>query len=65
MSTFAAMFGYDDEPYEGDHGYDDERDDEPGCIFPGRCVMPGEHLVSECATADMMGQSEREERGES
>ncbi len=24
------------------------------CAFPGRCVMPGEHMSSECATAEMM-----------
>ena len=25
-----------------------------GCLFPGKCCMPGEHFVSECHTAEMM-----------
>jgi hypothetical protein len=29
-------------------------DDGTGCCFPGRCCMPGEHLRSECHTAEMM-----------
>lgn len=28
--------------------------DPEGCIFPGRCLMPGIHLESECHTAEMM-----------
>lgn len=31
-----------------------------GCIFPGRCCMPGEHLKSECCTAEMMEQMRQE-----
>ena len=34
--------------------YEDDGMDEGGCVFPGHCVMPGYHLKSECATADMM-----------
>lgn len=50
---------------EGDcceHGVDfseecEECDDDPiGCLFPGKCLMPGEHLESECHTAEMMEQ---------
>jgi hypothetical protein len=39
-------------------GFDEEcedcEDDPIGCVFPGRCVMPGVHLESECHTAEMM-----------
>lgn len=31
-----------------------EQDLDFTCAFPGRCVMPGEHMRSECATAEMM-----------
>ena len=45
---------------EHGRGFDEECgycDDDPiGCVFPGRCVMPGTHLESECATAEMMEQ---------
>lgn len=37
------------EPYE-----DEPRGDSIGCLFPGECVMPGEHFISECATPEMM-----------
>ncbi len=54
-----------------DDDLDDEEDDivivrhddwyEDGCIFPGECCMPGEHLKSECHTAEMLDmQHERE-----
>jgi hypothetical protein len=47
------------EPYDEDEdvpSYEDDDMDEEGCIFPEHCVMPGYHLKSECATADMMRQ---------
>lgn len=37
-----------DEDYEDREGF--------GCVFPGRCVMPGLHYESECATAEMIEQ---------
>ena len=27
-----------------------------GCVFPGKCTMPGEHFKSECATVETMQQ---------
>lgn len=45
-------FGFDED--HEDNSYEDEPQDHGGCLFPGECVMPGEHLVSECATAEMM-----------
>lgn len=33
---------------------EEDNEMEPGCCFPGRCLMPGEHLSSECHTAEMM-----------
>lgn len=39
-------------------GFDEEcedcEDDPVGCVFPGRCLMPGIHLESECHTIEMM-----------
>ena len=40
-------------------------DDETGmgedrCVFPGRCLMPGFHLSSECHTVEMVEAWERE-----
>ena len=29
-------------------------DDPIGCCFPGKCLMPGEHLESECHTVEML-----------
>lgn len=37
---------------------DEPRGDSLGCLYPGKCVMPGEHYVSECATAEMMEEME-------
>jgi hypothetical protein len=34
----------------------DDEENDTGCCFPGRCCMPGEHLRSECHTAEMMAQ---------
>lgn len=43
------------------------RDEEPeecewGCCFPGECCMPGPHLKSECHTAQMVRDFERDMR---
>ncbi len=42
-----------------DYIEDSERDDEDdlrdgGCLYPGKCCMPGYHYASECHTAEMM-----------
>jgi hypothetical protein len=39
---------------------DPEIDGEPrlGCLFPGQCCMPGEHMTDECHTAEMLMQQE-------
>ena len=50
----------DDEDLEE---YMDELADEMqriGCYFPGECCMPGEHLMSECHTAEMIEEWERQ-----
>lgn len=38
----------------------DFMDDEDGCEFPGQCCMPGPHTRSECHTAEMIQDYERE-----
>jgi hypothetical protein len=48
------FYGFDDEDFDCCDPAEDEPQDYHGCIFPGKCLMPGEHLVSECATAEMM-----------
>jgi hypothetical protein len=30
------------------------------CQFPGRCLMPGDHLSSECHTVEMVEQYNRD-----
>ena len=61
-----SVMGWDSD-YYGPYGpYDDEDDDceeceecedDPlGCLYPGRCIMTGTHLESECATAEMMAE---------
>ena len=61
MSDFILEPLDDDEDIDGcEHGrgYDVDCpycDDDPiGCIFPGKCLMVGEHVESECHTAEMM-----------
>jgi len=41
---------------------DRARERGPGCLFPGKCCMPGPHDMSECHTADMIEQFNREQR---
>ena len=36
-------------------------DNKEGCQFPGRCIMPGPHLASECHTVEMMEAFEKEQ----
>ena len=31
-----------------------------GCLFPSCCLMPGEHLIDECHTSEMIFDLERE-----
>lgn len=38
---------------------EDERE-RPGCVFPGRCLMPGLHYPSECHTVEMIEAIEAE-----
>ena len=33
---------------------DRSEDDQPGCVFPGECCMPGPHVKGECHTAKMI-----------
>lgn len=33
---------------------EDDNNDSIGCLFPDRCLMPGEHLTSECHTVEML-----------
>jgi len=50
------------DPYEDDdvdNGYGEDFDDfddviEWGCQYPENCVMPGEHMLGECHTAEMI-----------
>jgi hypothetical protein len=40
---------------------DGENGDEWGCCYPDKCCMPGEHMKSECHTADdLIAQTEEE-----
>jgi hypothetical protein len=53
---------YDETEEEGfeDSEWDDDRDDEIGCLYPGKCVMSFEHFVSECHTAEEIDDAEEE-----
>ena len=44
----------DEEESDGWEDSDSHECDAPVCVFPGKCVMPGEHFASECHTAEMM-----------
>lgn len=41
--------------YEEERSFDDQEESgmEWGCLFPSECCMPGEHITSECHTAEM------------
>lgn len=39
---------------------DDYYEAPAGCCFPGECLMPGAHLLSECHTAEMYEASIKE-----
>ena len=41
------------EPYRPEQEDERERPD-TRCQFPGACLMPGDHLSSECHTAEML-----------
>ena len=45
---------YDEPPYDEVEDDGDCDGDCCGCCFPDRCLMPGEHLRSECHTAEML-----------
>jgi hypothetical protein len=36
-----------------------------GCLFPGKCLMPGDHFPYECHTAQMMRDWVEEQKAES
>ena len=44
-------------------GFDEDceecEDDPIGCCFPGKCLMPGVHVESECHTSEMMEQAQK------
>ena len=55
------FYGFDDEDFdccEHGKGFDEDcedcEDDPLGCCFPGKCLMPGIHLESECHTVEML-----------
>jgi len=55
------FYGFDDDDFDRcEHGvgFDEDcegcEDDPMGCCFPGKCLMPGEHLESECHTMEML-----------
>lgn len=35
-----------------------------GCLFPGKCCMPGPHYESECHTAEMLQQQNQDLKSE-
>lgn len=46
-----------DQDLDRDLDPEDPADDDclqSGCLFPGECCMPGEHLTMECHTAEML-----------
>jgi hypothetical protein len=56
-----CRFDDTDEQNACTHCYADDGDngDEWGCCYPGTCCMPGEHMKSECHTAeDLIAQTE-------
>lgn len=44
---------------------DDDPENEVGCCFPERCLMPAEHMKSECHDAEMVEAYARESTGNS
>lgn len=44
---------YDDDLDDEVSGGDEDDDRDFGCCFPDRCLMPGEHLRSECYDVEM------------
>jgi hypothetical protein len=58
-----CRFDDTDEQNACTHCYADDGDngDEWGCCYPDKCCMPGEHMKSECHTAeDFIAQTEGE-----
>ncbi len=51
---------YENEDVDNGEDFDDSDDFEWGCQDPDNCVMPGEHMLSECHTAEMLMAQERE-----
>ena len=46
----------DDEDGDGSDDWPDDEEDPfaLGCRFPDECCMPGEHMLCECVTVEMM-----------
>ena len=52
----------DGKEFDDDDRYDLIADDY-GCEFPGKCLMAGPHLRSECHTVEMVRDFENEQKG--
>lgn len=52
--------GWDDSDELSYDEPDEDLEHEIGCDFPGQCLMPGEHMRSECHTVEMMEDRKRE-----
>lgn len=53
MNDFDPFDDYDFDRDEID-GEDDRESDKWECQFPGECLMPGDHMASECHTVEMI-----------
>ena len=64
MSTAADLFACEDDELMSDEEFDalftEDPEHEIGCDFPDECLMPGEHLRSECHTIEMIEAQKRE-----
>ncbi len=59
--THCPIDGPEDGEYPDEDGCDFFRDEDEGCMFPGKCLMPGDHLRSECHTVEQIQAYEREQ----
>lgn len=50
----------EDGRFDEDMSSDDNPEHEFGCDFPGECLMPGEHMRSECHSIEMIEAQKRE-----
>lgn len=56
---FCLICGEDDCDCEGPRVGDDLEDEKWGCCLGEKCLMPGDHMKSECHTAEMVERFER------